>query len=227
MWYWGQENFEGMLEFAQAIAHDRDLALFGQYCMCREKGLRKEGFRHLGEFMQIAAPWPLAKRFAFVDSLYHFLERHEFVHSLIPQIMYDRLVEPTLQEWIAAYPEDPAGYRWLGGVENWRKAVIADANEQIARLKLIRRLIYQAYFSTHHLPDGYIGYPSEDMMGLDEAEGLYRGLTEADPKLLRSIGDYRELIQSYMDYKAAGSGEGFAPWAEKNGRPSHIPRTTV
>lgn len=208
-----------MLGFAQAIAEDRDLALFRQYCMCREKGLRKEGFKHLAEFMQVAEQWPLEKRFAFVDSLCHFQDRHDFVHGLVPQNMYDRLVEPTLQAWIAAHPEDPAGYRWLGGEENWRKAIMVDANEQIARLRLIRKLIYNAYFATHHFPDGYIGNPREDMMGLEEAEGLYLGLTVANQDILKSIAEYRELIQSYLDYRAAGSRESFAQWVKKNGKP--------
>jgi len=176
MWYWRQDNYEGLLNFAEKIQNIPDLELYAKYCLLREKGLRKKAFQDLNNFITFALSWSLEKRFYFVDSLLHVLNESEGVYDLIPQPLDSRIVQPTLSEWIKANPDDPSGYRWIGGEDNWRKALVLDNSEQISRVRLINHLIYHSYFSTHHLPEGYIGNPSEDLIGLNEAQDLLAGL---------------------------------------------------
>lgn len=216
MWYWRKENYEGLLSFAQEIESNSELADYAKYCVLREKGLRKEAFSNLNRFIGSAVTWPLSKRYAFVDLLFTVQHGNSNIYDLMPQPLLKRLVEPTLQQWVQANPEDPSGYRWLGDEENWRIALSLDENDQISLVRLVERLIYNSYFSTHHLPDGYIGNPSEDMMELNEALGLLPKIQDQSlkDKLARELGDYKELVENYLQYSKSRFVGSFERWAD-------------
>jgi hypothetical protein len=220
MWYWRKGNHEGLLNFAEKIQNEPDLDLYAKYCFLREKGLRKQAFQNLNNFISSALSWSLEKRFQFVDSLHHVLNENEEIYDLIPQPLDNRIVQPTLLEWIKVNPDDPSGYRWLGEENNWRKALLLNSSEQISRIRLIKRLIYCSYFSTHHLPEGYIGNPSEDLMGLNEAQGLLSGMLDQTQKneFIQEINHYRDLVQSYYDYERSKESVSFETWAIANDR---------
>lgn len=220
MWYWRKGNYKGLLSFAEEIQDDLDLDSYAKYCIKREKGLRKQAFQDLNNFISSALGWPLEKRFQFVDLLLHVLNENNDIYDLIPQPLDSRIVQPTLLEWIKVNPDDPASYRWLGKEDNWRKALMLDRSEQISRIRLIKHLIYCSYFSTHHLPEGYIGNPSEDLMGLNEAKGLLTELSDQvlQNKLLNEINHYRALVKSYYDYEQSKSKTSFEKWANDNKR---------
>lgn len=220
MWYWRKGNYEGLLNFAEKIQDDPDLYLYAKYCFLREKGLRKQAFQDLNNFISSALNWPLEKRFHFVDSLLHLLNENEDIYDLIPQPLDSRIVQPTLLEWVKVNPNDPSGYRWLGEEDNWRKALLLDNTEQISRIRLIKRLIYCSYFSTHHLPEGYIGNTSEDLMGLNEAQGLLTGLSDQtlQSEFCNEINHYQDLVQSYYDYERSKESVRFETWAKANDR---------
>ncbi len=220
MWYWRKGNYEGLLNFAEKIQDDPDLDLYAKYCSLREKGLRKQAFQNLNNFISSALNWSLEKRFHFVDSLLNVLNENEDIYDLIPQPLDSRIVQPTLLGWVKVNPDDPSGYRWLGEEDNWRKALLLDNTEQISRIRLIKRLIYCSYFSTHHLPEGYIGNTSEDLMGLNEAQGLLTGLLDQtlQSEFCNEINHYRDLVQSYYDYERSKESVRFETWAKANDR---------
>ena len=194
---------------------DSDLDLYAQYCVLREKGLRKQAFKQLNAFIEIAKDWGLNQRYEFVERLYLIQDNNRNRYDLIPHPLYSVIVEPTVVAWVKENPSDPSGYRWLGGRENWRKAILLNKEEQIARVRLIEQIIYYAYFSTHHLPEGFIGSPSEELLGLNEANILLDGLENDKLKIKFSdeIKDCMELIQAYREYEKSTYVGTFEAWA--------------
>lgn len=216
MWYWRQKNYEGLLDIANAVEGNANLFLYAEYCRLRERGLRRDAFLVLNEFIELANTWDLEMRYRFVDDLYHLCEQNPEVYDLMPHPINRNLLEPTLQDWVKENPNDPSVYRWLSGVENWRKSIALDETEQISRVRLVKHLIYNAYFSTHHLPEGYIGNPAEDLMGLNEASALVTNVENtALVEIFRTeIKDYRELIHSYQEYRKSSYVGSFEAWTE-------------
>ena len=42
MYYWNKDNFEGLLEIAEEFKSRSGYDLFAEYCLLREKGLKKQ-----------------------------------------------------------------------------------------------------------------------------------------------------------------------------------------
>ncbi len=220
MWFWRQRSFEGLTEVAVEAAKNPDTVLYAKYCEYREQGTRKMAFEELDRFIESARTWHLEKRFRFVDWLNSVIYHNPDFYDLIPYPLNKQIFEPTLKEWISVNPDDPVGYRWLGGTDNLRKAVRLSDSEQIARLKLIKSLFYRVDYSVHHLPEAYIGDPGEDLMVLHEISELIPSVEDVQVARasLAKHGDYLELVQSYLDYFEAGSSTSFEDWAEINQR---------
>ena len=216
MYYWRKNNYEGLLEVASSLEDETELHLYAQYCRLRENGLRKQALSQLKEFIEIAELWNINQRYEFVDRLYWIKENNSEIYDLIPHPLHVAIVEPTIAEWIEENPTDPSGYRWLGGIEGWRKAISLDSAEQISRVRLIKIIIYNSHYATHHLPECFIGKPAEELMGLNEAIVLLDGLTNQEQKaeFREKIKDCRELISAYQDYQNSTYVGTFESWAE-------------
>ncbi len=219
-WYWREKNFEGLRTVAIEAAKNPDTVLYSEYCELREKGLRKEAFQKLTQFINRACTWDLDKRFYFVDWLENIRYNNEEIYDLIPHPLYQMLVQPTLLEWIETNPDDPAGYRWLGDIDSLRKAVSISSHEQIAREKLIDDLIHKVGYSVHHLPEGYIGDPSEDLTILNEIKTLITSIEDIVliEKFDGQYADLHELVKSYFDYTQSSGVQSFEMWAISNNR---------
>jgi hypothetical protein len=215
MWYWRKENYEGLLGFANQIADEPELSDYANYCNLREKGLRKEAFISLNKFIESTRKWSLQQRYKFVDLIFQVEFENTGVYDLVPHPLNKFLFEPTLAEWVQVNPDDPSVYRWLGGENNWRKALLLDENDQVSLFRLVKRLIYNSYFSTHHLPEGYIGNPSEDMMELYEAQGLMHKIKDPDVQtaFLVELDNYKELVGNYLEFQKSNYVGNFGSWA--------------
>lgn len=218
MWYWNSESFEGLKSVYDNLKGNPKYLNYANYCKFKEQGLRKQAFNFLNEFISSAVNWDLKERYCFVEILMNILNSNPHIHGLIPQPLDTKLVQLTLHEWIKENESDPSGYRWLGGEDNWRKALTLDPQDKISEKRLIKRIIYNVYFSTHHMPDGYIGDAKEDMKEISEVEALILNLDNDEEKIkyINELQGYKPWVICYLKYLESGFTGYFRDWYKLN-----------
>jgi hypothetical protein len=215
---------------------------YAAYCTDRERGLRRQAFRHLDRFLATARSWSFEVRKEFVNWLCLQLAdyRETDGYGLIPQPLIDRLVISTLDEWANKESTDASPHRWMGlffaraaysamraglwqsprdAYSHLRAALDRDPNDQLARIRIIEMLIGDAEYSCHHLPDIYIGDPTADATRL--AEATEHLVYVCDPgqkaRLQSELGHVSQLIEDWVSFKNADESD-FNQWCSDRGR---------
>jgi len=215
LWYWRADNFRGLADLIPLLGDDPDLTDFVEYLRLRERGLRKDAFKHLGRFIAVARSWSLARRCEVVNRLMKLHDERPRVFDMIPTPLTRDLIDPTLDEWMVHEPTNPVPFRWRGGTDNLRRAIALDPRETIARAKLIKRLLDEVAYATHELPSGYIGSAQDDIKTLDEVASLLTG-SSLEETVVRSFGErlsgLRRVVQSYVSFLKSGSDKAYVDW---------------
>jgi hypothetical protein len=184
-----------------------DLLGLSRYCRLRAKGLRKEALRALAEFLDCATELPFIDRRAFVLALTEHRKVFSVPHLLCPQPLLTRLVLPTLKEWLRDDPAAPTAWFLLGtyslgataaaGAEApaacFRKAITLDPKHQGARVAFVSLVSNWVRYAQHELPWAYIGPAEEDVMALQEALFVLRGLDQT-PQRSESEAELRDML---------------------------------
>ena len=84
MWYWNQDNFEGLAQIAAYAAETQHLTGFAQYCHARVQGLRRQAFLALESFIEEVLGWPEDEQRRFVDWICRTQIGSPRIHHLIP-----------------------------------------------------------------------------------------------------------------------------------------------
>jgi len=204
MWYWNQTNFEGLEAIATIMFQEPDLHLYAQYCEWRAKGLRKNALKAISEFTNNAVLWDFEKRKGFTDSLLTLQRSNTGIHQLIPFPVSNKIFEPTLKEWVQLYPNDVKANRWFGitfqNIEALEKAANTDPKEIIARYTIIDWLGNQLQFATHHLPEHFIGTPTELDRIIKKVDELLKQLPESDNQK-QLVAEHSQQVQLINDWK--------------------------
>lgn len=207
---------------------------YARYCRLRERGLRGDALRYLGEFLRAAEKWTFEERREFAVWLSRMLEARENRYDdLTPHPLIAKLLRPTLLEWAEREPGDVLPHRWLGmffsgyphaksgwsSREHLRRAIELDPAEQPARIRLIHHQLGSLDFAVHHLPDYYIGDPGEDLAFTTGVAGLIEGV--ADPgtrsELRAELEGIRQLVEDWVAFHEEGGGD-FDEWCRVRGR---------
>lgn len=189
---------------------------FSEYIELRNRGLRKNAFVKLDQFLLQAQQWSEEERRRFVDVLMTFEAQRLDLRALTPEPLLKLLVRPTLDRWIVECPENPVPWRWRGSPDDLRRAIQLDPKEQVARQRLADHLCYWVRYAVHHLPDYFIGTIEECMADLSE---LDRVLSELDATTWRAsmLSEYRKLretVEVYQRYTASLSDLSFSAWLD-------------
>lgn len=176
------EQNQALITVGKAAAPYPAWADYAAYCFAREQGLRRAAFRHLAAFLTQAEQWTLDQRIAFVSFLFPFFETVDSAdYGPFPQPLSERLVKPTLHEWCALAPADGRPFRWFGRYYRDRvyllRALELDPADDTARETLLGWWLYSLYYAVHHLPDGYIGNPADELALGDLVREHIRQLT--------------------------------------------------
>lgn len=220
--YWRSQAFKGLAEAAEATSRDSDLAEFTEFCRLRERGLRRQALTVMDGFIGKARAWPLDKRQSFIRLLMSLYTTDG--NMLMPHPLLEGVVLPSLKQWTQEAPADAEPWRWLGILthsgNSLEKALALDPHDQVTRQILISYILADVSYGVHELPWGYLGSPNDDLTTLNRAEELASGLVDtktAEP-LRNRIGELREIVLNYVDYKASGAAETFQDWAVAHGR---------
>lgn len=221
---WRRDAFNA-LKSAGASAAERPLwADYAAFCDLRERGLRREAFQRLDDFMQTIVDAGFEERRRFVRWLMPLSESDGGDGFLLrPKPLDRKIVGPTLHEWIESAPDDPQPLVWLGDERSLRRALALSPFQPEASLRLAETLLVHACYAQHELPWGLLGDVQEVKSWIAESGSLLENAA-GHPKaaeLTAIQADCAQLIQSYADYLESGEKETrgtFRDWAEGNGR---------
>lgn len=201
-----------------------DWTEYANYCFAREKGLRKEAFKCLDNFLRAADNWTYDEKIEFVKFLFPYFETvEEADYGPFPQPLSKRLVKPTLEYWCEKENTDERPFRWYGryygSEEHLFKALELNPKDDIARQKLLTWWTYNIYYSIHHLPQGYIGDPSDD---LELAEKVKYHIDKLTDPILRKkwtsgLEEDLEIIKHYIEWKQSGH-PNLEQWGKENNK---------
>lgn len=200
------------------------LTEYANYCFAREKGLRKEAFKHLYNFLQSTCNWTHDQKIEFVKFLFLFFETvEEADYGPFPQPLSEKLVRPILEGWCKEENKDERPFRWYGtyyrSEDHLFYALKLNPKDDISRQQLLTWWTSNIYYSIHHLPDGYIGDPNEDLQLAEKAKSHIEQLT--DPNLkehwMKELEVDLEFVRNYLEWKKSGHSN-FEQWGKENNK---------
>lgn len=195
---------------------------YANYCFAREQGVRKQAFQYLVKFIAIAESWSFADKVAFLQFLFPLFESvRDATHGIFPHQLREYLARPILEQWCARDASDSSPFRWYG-TYYWKeeyllKALEINPKDDKARQTLISRWVYHIYFAVHHLPEGYIGDPVDDLAFGEEVKEQIGQLStqELRDHWLKKFENNLELVQNYVQWQESGHPD-LAQWGQEN-----------
>ena len=213
-----------LLTVGNAALTDPDFIEYANYCFAREKGLRKEAFKHLDYFLQSTSNWTHDQKIEFVNFLFPFFETvEEADYGPFPQPLSEKLIKPTLEYWCENENIDERPFRWYGTYyrreDHLFKALKLNPGDNIVRQRLLTWWTYNIYYSIHHLPEGYIGDPYEDLKLAEEVKSHIDQLTDVGlrEKWTTELEDDLELVKKYIEWEQSEN-LNFEQWGKENNK---------
>ncbi len=201
MLHWRDDYFENLRRFASLARAIPEWSDYATFCEKYEQGLRQEAFGHLEHFIEYLEKSPFSERRKFVSWLLPRVEGREGKHMLVPHPLSNRIIQPTLCEWIVSEPESAEPHLWFGDYDNLKHALALKPDDDLIRRKIVACILNRVDWATHELPTGYIGEPSEDLTALDEAELLIGKLSSERERadFDAALREQRGMILSYLN----------------------------
>jgi len=213
-----------LLKVGNAALKKDEWVEYAYYCLEREKGLRKEAFKHLDNFLKSTADWAEEQKIDFIKFLFQYFESvRDADYGPFPQPLSDKVIKPTLELWCENEKNDSKPFRWYGkyyrSESHILKALEINSLDDKARQVLLNWWTYEIYYSVHHLPEGYIGNPNDDLELANKIKEQINGLTE--PKLrdhwINELEEDLELVKNYIQWKESGH-PNLEIWGKENNK---------
>lgn len=205
-----------------------DYPLFIEFCLYKDKGLRKQSLKSLNLFLQQALEWDIKKQQQFACWIFEVIEVSEDVHQVLIHPLEERLLKPLMEKWMDLNPEDPRMYRWYGLFLNIDKRTtyldkalkLGGDKEQLVILKLIDIYIDSLWYSFHHISeDLYLGDIQEDRLLLKKIEQLSKKVEKEEYKIniYQLVSYYSNLMSDWISFSSEGT-VSFVQWCEDKGK---------
>jgi hypothetical protein len=167
------------------------------------KGLRKDALAHLASLIKQTVNWSFSEKKDFISWLYYFIQHRTDTYLLIPHPLYEEFIKPTLVDWIKREPDNGEPHRWLGTPEHLKEAIRLNPRDEIARSRLVERVINGLEYAIHELPYGYLGDANEDLQVVNEMESVIAEISDEEkrPSYTCRLTEIRESINAYLNRK--------------------------
>ena len=135
----------------------------------------------------------------------------------------DKLIKPTLEEWCDIEIIDHRPFGWFGkyykSEAHLFKAIELNPEDDLSRETILNWWTYTIYYSIHHLPEGYIGNPSDDLQLSEKIEEQISKLTKPERKeyWTYKLNEDLEIIENYLEWAKSGHPD-FANWGKENNK---------
>lgn len=223
MHYWNKANFSGLKSIGEACAQEFDVALFGQYCILREQGLKKPALVAANAFVQHFSQLEISKQRVLSLRLVELQHDNSHVHQLLPHPVKVALTA-ALQKWCNENPIDPDPHRSLGvltgNIACFEAALRIAPHDQISLVRIVQANLSDADFQTHHLGESqFIGTIADAQTSLLQAEELIPSVSDLTQRtsLYSEVEYYKNLISAWVNYSTGERTESFKDWCHHQG----------
>jgi hypothetical protein len=223
MWSWNQDCFEGLREIGAAYANRPDFEHFSNYCLQKEKGLKKVANAESQKFIEQLSALPLSRQREVVVELAELREFKPRVHSLINHHI-QVFMEKTLAVWVKEEPKCLEAVRFYaffgGGQEALKVALSIDPDDQISLVRLSYWMLDDVDFMVHHLDEGvFLGDEKSARVKLIRVANMIERVEhkETQSYLLVEHRSYSSMLRVWEEYKFSNSMKPFPEWASAKG----------
>jgi hypothetical protein len=223
MHYWNKGNFEGLSKLAEALDSYPNLTALASYCRFREKGLRREAFSALEDFLAAARSFDNAAAGSAAVQILELNARSD-AHQFLTQPLVTQFLIPTLRSWMDNEPDANTPIRWLGMIlrddELLDRALSICPEDTPVRSMLIERYLCVAEYATHHLDETiFLGSVDAAVTDLAHARELITNAPEPDAlaHLASKLHYFDTLIADWTTYSENPTGS-FPEWCAARGK---------
>lgn len=229
MHYWNKANFEGMLQLAEALGSDERLSSLAEYCRCRERGLRREAFAALEQFLGACSQWKSSDARWICQRALEVHARTPEAHQFLSQPLLTRFILPVLEAWLADEPRSQTALRWLGILRHdaafLTQALALSPEDVFVRRRLAEWHLSDVEHATHHLGENQLlGNIIETRQSLASARAVVDGAPDSTPlaDLAAEISEFESMLDDWESYCETPEGT-FSEWCAKRNRPYSWP----
>ena len=229
MHYWNQTNFSGLASIGSACAAEVHLKHFGNYCLLREKGLRKQATQEAASFATYLYSLDVSLQREIASSLVALQLTNPGVHQLLPHPIKAALLR-ILETWHHACPNEVSPLLALGAlsnnIEHFEAALRIQPDEQKAIARVVQFHLSNIDFQTHHLSESrFIGSVEDAYESLSKAAMLIEGVLDERHRatLQNELKHHQALISEWATYCESPGNEPFLEWSKKRGHTFSFP----
>lgn len=229
MHYWNQTNFLGLAAIGSACAAEAHLKHFGNYCLLREKGLRKQATQEATTFATYLHSLDVSLQREIVSRLVRLQLINPGVHQLLPHPIKAALLR-VLETWHQSCPNEVAPPLGLGAlsnnIEHFEAALRIQPDEQTAIARLVKFHLSNIEFQTHHLSESrFIGSLEQAYESLSKATRLIDNVLDEHHRatLQDELKHHQELLSVWANYCKIPRNEPFLEWSRSSGHTFSFP----
>jgi len=223
MHYWNKAYFEGLKEIGDFHIDSPKYHLFGNYCLLKEKGLKKQAVIAAKKFITELIRKSISEQRNAAIYLCELSNKSQRTHSLINHPIA-KFIEQVLQNWLEEEPNSIIALRWYarhGPYElreaTLEKALLIDPFDRFALEQSISETIYDIEYMTHHLDEGFlIGERSFAEKYLQKLSGEIPRMADSEEKnrFETAMNSYSRLFELLDIYDSIRPQERFVDWAK-------------
>ena len=223
MHYWNQDNFEGLKAVGEKYASKDGFALYGQYCLLKEQGLKKQAVSAMNAFVSFLKKMHQEEQRAVAVELASLAFENKKTHQLLPYPLVQCL-KHILERWVSEDENNPLPYKWLGYVAAdyayFEKVLQLDPNDEMCLFKLATAHLNDVDYQTHHLSESlFIGTLADAKTSLEQAQVLINRIktTALKTHLESEWAYYEKLLSCWELYSKTEQKEPFPDWCAARG----------
>lgn len=224
MYYWNQQNFEGLKSIGNKYVSIQEYEAFGRYCLLKEQGLKKQAVAAVKEFVASAKEKSIETQRKIASEIASLGFWNDEIHQLIAHPLQVYLQE-VLSSWAVEEKTDATPYRWLGYISGdlsaYENALVIDPEDEICITRLAQAHLNDVDYQTHHLSESHLlGELSDAKHSLREAEILIESLKTEKIKssMQEELGYFNRMLDSWEEYSKLETKVSFPEWCAIKGK---------
>lgn len=223
MHYWNKDNFDGLRSVGEKYTSTDGYELFGQYCLQKEKGLKKLAVSSIKKFVSEVEILPDKEQIEIADELSALCFYNGNIHQLLSHPLAV-LLKHILTQWASSEPNNAIPHKWLGyisgDIELFEKALLLDPKDEDCIKRILSAHLNDVDYQTHHLSESlFIGDLRDAEHSLSEALSLIHRLTTQELKehMQEEFAYYERIVNSWKKYSSLKIVDSFPKWCESKG----------
>ena len=223
MFYWNQNNFEGLKSVGEKYSSIDGYELFGQYCLQKEQGLKKLAVTSIKKFVASLSKKSQHDQRMFAEELSSLGFWSNEIHQLLPHPLVEFLKD-VLKLWTKDDPGNPIPHKWhgyiAGNLSSYEQALELDPTDEVCITRIAQAHLNDVDYQTHHLSESlFLGKYSDAKASLKKAQVLIKTLYSEKImlKMQSEVEFYEKLLRCWNEYSILDIKDSFPNWCASKG----------